>query len=336
QSTVNVELNGASQDGQRRSIRPPHCGHSSGTSPSKSSNQRRAAPHARQKATQSPSTLRRSSRSHSEALPTFRLYRRNQQAGLSVLGRVLGQVTPARGGGTASRRERYYPSRWRAEKKGGSWGKHGSPHDDLAVLQSVQTDGERDAEPSIDGSLVVSGEIEHIAVAQLELPVHMADHPAVHQEIEVVGDREPLAVGHEVDDAARDRHREAALLGGHDLAAVGVRHLPRRAEQGFAEGVLQYPDRSTLRRRDVVARAADVEHRAGLDPEDLLRLVLVGVEADVLLDRHALLPDVGDRAAGRRLARGQRRDAIQIDHRPYELVDQEAVVCEALIHWGRW
>ena len=69
QSTVNVELNGALHDGQRRSILPPHWGHSSGTSASKSSNQRRAAPQPTQNATQSPSTLRRSSRSQSEALP---------------------------------------------------------------------------------------------------------------------------------------------------------------------------------------------------------------------------------------------------------------------------
>ena len=69
QFTANVELKGAEQDGQRRSILPPHWGHSSGTSASKSSNQRRAAPQPRQNATQSPSTLRRSSRSQSEALP---------------------------------------------------------------------------------------------------------------------------------------------------------------------------------------------------------------------------------------------------------------------------
>src|SRR5213076_1845586 len=72
QSTVNVELNGALHEGQRRSIVPPHCGQSSGTSASYSSNQRRAAPHSRQKATQSPSTFRRSSRSQSDALPTRR------------------------------------------------------------------------------------------------------------------------------------------------------------------------------------------------------------------------------------------------------------------------
>ena len=78
QSTANVELNGAEQDGQRRSIVPPHCGHSSGTSASNSSNHRRAAPQPRQNATQSPSTFRRSSRSQSAALPTGQTVARGQ------------------------------------------------------------------------------------------------------------------------------------------------------------------------------------------------------------------------------------------------------------------
>ena len=68
-STANAELKGASHAGHRRSIGPPQAGHSSDTSASKSSNQRRTEPHSRQNAAQSPSTLRRSSRSHSEALP---------------------------------------------------------------------------------------------------------------------------------------------------------------------------------------------------------------------------------------------------------------------------
>ena len=69
QSTANVEENGASQAGHRRSILPPH-GHVSGTSSSESTNQRRAAPHSTQNAVQWPSTFRRSSRSQSAALPT--------------------------------------------------------------------------------------------------------------------------------------------------------------------------------------------------------------------------------------------------------------------------
>ena len=69
-STANIELNAAEHEGHRRRTGPPHCAHSSGTSASNSSNHRCAAPHARQKATQSPSTFRRSSRSQSAALPT--------------------------------------------------------------------------------------------------------------------------------------------------------------------------------------------------------------------------------------------------------------------------
>ena len=69
QSTTAIEENGALHLGQRRSSTPPHCGQASGMSASNCSNQRRAAPHVRQNATQSPRTLRRSSRSQSAALP---------------------------------------------------------------------------------------------------------------------------------------------------------------------------------------------------------------------------------------------------------------------------
>src|SRR4051812_24200025 len=68
-STAAIDENGALQLGHRRSSTPPHAAHVSGISSSYCSNQRRPAPQPRQTATQSPSTLRRSSRSQSEALP---------------------------------------------------------------------------------------------------------------------------------------------------------------------------------------------------------------------------------------------------------------------------
>src|SRR5947207_396994 len=68
-SPTAMDENAALQLGQRRSRTPVHCGQASGMSPSNSSNQRRAAPHVRQNATQSPRTLRRSSRSQSDAFP---------------------------------------------------------------------------------------------------------------------------------------------------------------------------------------------------------------------------------------------------------------------------
>ena len=73
QSTANVEENGASQAGQRRSIRPPQRARLRAPRPRDSTNQRRAAPQSRQNADQWPSTFRRSSRSQSAALPTLRL-----------------------------------------------------------------------------------------------------------------------------------------------------------------------------------------------------------------------------------------------------------------------
>ena len=72
-STAKTELKGALQAGQRWSVAPPHAGQRSGSSDSKSSNQRCAEPQSRQTAAQSPSTLRRSSRNQSAALPTPQL-----------------------------------------------------------------------------------------------------------------------------------------------------------------------------------------------------------------------------------------------------------------------
>jgi hypothetical protein len=40
QSTANIELNGAEQEGHRRKIAPPHCAHCVGTWASNCSNQR--------------------------------------------------------------------------------------------------------------------------------------------------------------------------------------------------------------------------------------------------------------------------------------------------------
>ena len=69
QSTTAIDENAALQLGQRRSKTPPHCAQASGMSASNSSNQRLAAPHHMQNATQSPRTFLRSSRSQSLALP---------------------------------------------------------------------------------------------------------------------------------------------------------------------------------------------------------------------------------------------------------------------------
>jgi hypothetical protein len=94
-STANVDENGASQAGQRRSILPPQA-HVSGISSSLSTNQRRAAPQSRQNADQWPSTLRRSSRSQSAALPTDRtVVRRRYGTAGSVAVVIAGSVTTA-------------------------------------------------------------------------------------------------------------------------------------------------------------------------------------------------------------------------------------------------
>ncbi len=158
---------------------------------------------------------------------------------------------------------------------------------------------------------MVTGEIEDVAIPQLELAVHVTDHLLVHHEIEVVRDRDHVAVWDEVDDPSRDRHREAALLRHGNVTSVGVGHLPSRTEQRLPEGMLEYADRRACRIRDVVARATDVEHRTCLDPKQLLRLLLVREEPDVLFDRHPLLADICNRTAGGCLADCERGHSLR-------------------------
>ena len=83
--------------------------------------------------------------------------------------------------------------------------------------------------------------------------------------------------------------------------------------------------------RDVVPGPARVQHRPRLEAEQLLGLGVVREEADVLLDRHLLLPHKRDRPAERRLAGGQRRDPVEVRDRPDQLVDQITVVRKGVV-----
>src|SRR5262249_44990353 len=86
--TANAEAKGAEQAGQRCRSSPPQAGQAGGSSSSKASNQRCAPPQSTQNAAQSPSTLRRSSRSQSAALPTCRTI----TAGYSSTGMATARV----------------------------------------------------------------------------------------------------------------------------------------------------------------------------------------------------------------------------------------------------
>ena len=90
-----------------------------------------------------------------------------------------------------------------------------------------------------------------------------------------------------------------------------------------------------LANSDVIASAADVEHAARLDAEQLARLLLVGVEADVLANGELLLADVGDRRACGRLADRERRHPVEVRDRPDQLVDEEPVGVEPIGHRPR-
>jgi hypothetical protein len=73
----------------------------------------------------------------------------------------------------------------------------------------------------------------------------------------------------------------------------------------LAELVLEHADLLPHRIVDVVP-AADVDDPPRLDPEELRRLALIGEEADVLPEGHALLTDERDRRAGWGLADRER------------------------------
>ena len=122
----------------------------------------------------------------------------------------------------------------------------------------------------------------------------------------------------------------APLLGQRDLLLVGVVDSPGRAQERDAEDLLQQSDALSLGVGDVVA-PAHVEDCPGLDPEELFAFGLVGEEADVLLDRQLLLADEGERLPWTRAVGTQSGDAVEVDDRPDELIDEVGVVGESLV-----
>src|SRR5206468_374734 len=115
--------------------------------------------------------------------------------------------------------------------------------------------------------------------------------------------------------ATENGHRLRALARDRHLPLLRVRHAPGRTEQRLAEDMLERADPAFVRILDVVAGAAGVEPGPGADREQLLRLGVVGEEADVLLDGELLLPDERNRRPGERLAGRERRDAVQVGDR---------------------
>src|SRR5581483_4119316 len=93
---------------------------------------------------------------------------------------------------------------------------------------------------------------------------------------------EAAVVGDEVDHPSGDRPDERPLPGERHLLLVRAAQVPGRPDERLLELVPEEAD-PLLPGEDVVAGAADVEDRAGRDPERLPGLPLVRVEADVLL-----------------------------------------------------
>ena len=127
--------------------------------------------------------------------------------------------------------------------------------------------------------------------------------PASIVKWKTIGMKSPY--GHGVDHAAQDRpdraERSFAIASSCSFASM-IDQVERSSD--LPKTLPEHADPLAVRRRHVVA-AAELHHRARLDPEELPRLVLVGEEADVLLDRHPLLAHERDRSRpGRRSGRG--------------------------------
>ena len=194
----------------------------------------------------------------------------------------------------------------------------------LARLQGVQCDPERDREPAIDRPFDIAADVQVVRVAEAEAPVQVADVPLAGIDREVERDRHEVAVWNDVDQPAqdRDRQRPSWAIASACSAESRICHVERSRDlpKTFPSTPIFSPSGVV----DVVA-AADLHHRARLDPPELARLALVRVEADVLLDRHSLLPH-------ERHGRRSGRDAIEVDHRLDQLVDHESVLGEPVGH----
>ena len=137
------------------------------------------------------------------------------------------------------------------------------------------------------------------------------DDRAVGEEVEATDRDQAADVRDEVDHAARDRTDETPFPRDKHLVLVAVAHGPRRAQERLLEHVVEDAD-PLVAHVDVVAGTPDVECGARLDAEQLARLLLVGVETDVLANGELLLAHICDRGARGRLPGRERRDLVEV------------------------
>src|SRR5215211_2656377 len=175
----------------------------------------------------------------------------------------------------------------------------------------------------------MEAEVDRVGVAPLErLAVVHAQQLLAAAEIEVVRVRQPIGEvadkRHEADEPADQRDAEAPLAGARELLAVCAEERVRRAQQARPEHLLDLADLDAVRLRHVVA-GARVEALAGVDAQQLAALALVDVEADVLLERDALLLDEADALAGLAVLAGE-EELVAVDDGGPHLAEQEVVL----------
>ena len=88
---------------------------------------------------------------------------------------------------------------------------------DLAGLEGVEPDRQRDREAAVECALRVGGQVEDVVVPNPEHPGELADLALSPKEGEVVRDRDRLSIRDEVLDPPNDRDRGAALARPGDL-----------------------------------------------------------------------------------------------------------------------
>jgi hypothetical protein len=109
-----------------------------------------------------------------------------------------------------------------------------------------------------------------------------------------------------------------------ELPSGGVAHVPVAAQERAREVLLEQPDRLAAVVEHVVA-PAELEHRLGLDHEEVGVVVRRRPEPDVLLDLQLLLAHVQHRLALLRRAGRGHADPVFVGDRPEDLLDQEPI-----------
>jgi hypothetical protein len=118
------------------------------------------------------------------------------------------------------------------------------------------------------------------------------------------------------------------------LLARRVAHVPVAAQQRLGEVLLQHPDHGSVSIEYLMA-ATELEHRLGLDHEQVITVIGREAEADILLDLHLLLLHIEQRPALLFRAGSGDADPVFVRDRLEDLLDEQPVRSLELAQNGR-